>query len=229
MVDNSKERGPQSKSSEHRTSPRYRLPSPPRSRDFARRKRHTRQGTPRRLKQGGCYVVTDCLPPLGTELTVTLEKIGDHIRAHARVVWASPDGGLALAFTSMEGEDFRILESWLSIFVATSWVAANRRRTQRVVMQTKVGVSGYDAEGARFTEDTYTDQISAFCCLVTLRTSTNRGQRLVLTNLETKETLECMVAYHEAKNDAWQVGLAFIVLNQPFWPVDFPSADWSLG
>jgi hypothetical protein len=90
-------------------------------------------------------------------------------------------------------------------------------------MQIEVRVSGYNAEGARFTEDTQTYLISAFGGLVILRTPVNRGQRLVLSNLQTKVKVECMVAYREAMH----VGLAFVVQNQPFWPVDFPPAEWS--
>jgi PilZ domain len=211
------------KNSDRRTAPRYRLSSPPEVEIL-----RVEGGTPVKarlgdLSRGGCYVETDCALPLETEVTVTLKKSGDHVRAQARVVRAFPNEGLALAFTSMEGEGFRILDSWVSTFVATAWVAASRRKSQRVSMQIEVRVSGYNAEGARFTEDTQTDLISAFGGLVTLRTPVNRGQRLVLSNLQTKVTVECIVAYREAM----QVGLAFVVLNQPFWPVDFPAAEWS--
>jgi len=179
------------------------------------------------LSSGGCFVQTDYLPPVGTEVTITLKKSGDQLKAQAQVVRISPNEGLALVFTSMGAEEFRTLESWLSIFVATAWVATNRRGTQRVAMQIEVRVSGYNAEGERFTEDTQTVQISGFGCLVSLRTPVNRGKRLILTNLQTKKTVECLVAYHEASGDAWQVGLAFLALNQSFWPVEFPPADWS--
>jgi hypothetical protein len=172
-------------------------------------------------------VETDCEIPLGTEVTVRLTKGEDQVRAQARIVRALPKKGLGLAFTSMEGEGFRILESWLSTFVATTWAAENRRRSQRVAMEIKVRVSGYDSAGARFTEDTKTVTISAFGGLVTLRTPVKRGQRLVVTNLQTKKTVECMVANNEAKGTEWRVGLAFMVLNQSFWPVDFPPTDWS--
>jgi len=208
---------------EQRTSPRYRLTSPPEVEIL-----HDESSTPVKarlgdLSRGGCYVETECLLSLGTEVTITLNKSGDQVRAQARVVRASPNNGLALAFTSMEGDGFRILDSWLSTFVATTWVAASHRRSQRVAMRIEVRVSGYNSEGARFTEDTHTVQISAAGGLVILQTPVNRGQRLVLSNLQTKVTVECMVAYREAV----QVGLAFIVLNQPFWPIDFPPADWS--
>jgi len=213
----------QRKNSDRRTTPRYRLSSPPEVEIL-----RVEGGTPvkarlRDLSRGGCFVETDSSLSFGTELTVTLKKSGDHVRAQARVIRAFPNEGLALAFTSMEGEGFRILDSWMSTFVATSWVAASRRKSQRVAMQIEVRVSGYNTEGARFTEDTLTDQISAFGGLVILRTPVNRGQRLVLSNLQTKVTVECMVAYREAMH----VGLAFVVLNQPFWPVDFPPAEWS--
>ncbi len=227
MSDHSNKPGRKRRNSEHRTSPRYRLPSPPEVEIL-----HVESGTPIKarlgdLSSGGCFLETDYLPPVGTEVTITLKKSGDHLRAQAQVVRLSPNKGLALVFTSMGAEEFRILESWLSIFVATAWVEANRRGTQRVAMQIEVRVSGYDAEGARFTEDTHTVQISGFGCLLTLRTPVKRGKRLTLTNLQTKKTVECLVAYHEASGTAWQVGLAFTALNQPFWPVDFPPADWS--
>jgi len=149
------------------------------------------------------------------------------MKAQAQVVRPVPTQGLGMAFISMEGEAFQLLDSWLSIFVATTWVAAHRRRSQRISMQIKVRVSGYNPEGARFTENTHTVQISAFGGSVILKTPVNRGQRLVVFNLQTKVTVECMVAYHETKSTECIVGLAFTVLNQSFWPVEFPSADWS--
>jgi hypothetical protein len=172
-------------------------------------------------------VLTDYLPPSGSELTITLKKSGDELRAKAQVARVSPNEGLALVFTSMEPEEFRMLESWLSIFVATAWVDTNRRKTQRMAMKIGVRVSGYNAEGVRFNEDTKTVMISGFGCLVMLETSVNRGKRLTLTNLETKKTVECLVAYHEKSGSASRVGLAFIALNQSFWPVEFPAVDWS--
>ena len=227
MSDHPQKPGQKRKSPEHRTSPRYRLPEPPEVEIL-----HIESGAPMKarlvdLSSGGCFVETDYLPPIGTQITITLKKSGDHLKALAQVVRIAPNEGLALVFTSMGAEEFRTLESWLSIFVATAWVAANRRGTQRVAMQIEVRVSGYDTEGKRFTEDTRTVQISGFGCLVTLRTQVTRGKRLTLTNLQTKKTVECLVAYHEASGEVWQVGLAFIALNQPFWPVEFPPADWT--
>ena len=51
------------------------------------------------------------------------------------------------------------------------------------------------AATARFTEDTTTVEISAFGGSVILKTRVRRGQRLVLSNLQTKVTVECLVAH----------------------------------
>lgn len=151
-------------SSEHRTSPRYRLTSPPEVEIL-----HAGGGAAilarlGDLSSGGCFVETNYLPPVGTELTVILKKSGDELRGQAQVVRVSPNEGLALVFTAMAAEDFRTLQSWLSIYVATEWVAKNRRRTERVAMPVEVSVSGYNSEGERFTEHTKTIEISGFGC-----------------------------------------------------------------
>ena len=179
------------------------------------------------LGLGGCYLKTDCVLPLGAEVSLTLKKSAEQVRAKARVVRTSPNEGLAFAFTSMEGAGFQMLDGWLSTFVSTTWAAGNRRRSQRVAIQIKVKVSGYTVAGERFTEDTTTVEISALGGLVNLRSPVNTGQRLALSNPQTRVTAECVVAYVQARDAAWQVGLAFTVPNQPFWPVDFPPTDWS--
>jgi hypothetical protein len=227
MSDDSQNREHQRKGSERRTSSRYRLSQPPEVEIFHSESGASVKGSVGDLSRGGCYVETDSPLPLEADVTITLKKSGDQVRAQARIVRTFPNGGLGLAFTSMEGDGFRILDSWLSAFIATTWVAANRRRTQRAAMQINVRVSGYNAEGERFSEDTHTVEISALGGLVILQTAVKRGQRLVLSNLQSKVTVECMVAHHEAKGPVWHVGLAFVVLNQPFWPIEFPPADWS--
>jgi hypothetical protein len=127
----------------------------------------------------------------------------------------------------MEGDGFRILDEWLSTFVAATWAAANRRRSQRAAIQIDVSVSGYNSKGVPFTENTGTVEISALGGSVILRIPVKKGQRLVLSNLQTQVKVECMIANLEAKGTEWLVGLAFIEANQGFWPIDFPPADWS--
>jgi len=225
MSDNFQDRGKQRNGFENRASSRYRISQPPEVEILYGDNGAAIQASLGDLSRGGCYVEIDCELPLESEVAITLKKGGDQVKALARVVRVVHRKGLALAFTSMEGEDFRILESWLSIFVATTWVAANRRRSQRAAMEIEVRVSGYNGEGVRFMEDTRTVIISPYGCLVIIRTAVKRGQRLVLSNAQTKRSVECMVAHYEAKGTEWQVGLAFIVPNQPFWPIDFPPGE----
>jgi len=154
MPDRSKKSGPTRTNPEHRTSPRYRLPSPPEVEIL-----HLETGAPVKarlgdISSGGCFVETDYLPPLGTDLTVTFKKSGDTLKATAQVVRVSLGTGLALVFTSMGAEEFRTLESWMSIYVVTAWAETNRRGTHRLALEIEVRVSGYTSQGARFTEDT---------------------------------------------------------------------------
>ena len=227
MSDDSKNRTHPHKGPERRTNSRYRLSPPPEIEMW-----HTKNGTPIKarlgdLSRGGCYVETGSCLPLDTEVTIILEKNGDQVKAQARIVRIFPKRGLGLAFTSMEGNGFRILDTWLATFIATSWVSANRRRSQRVYMEIRVRISGYDAEGKRFVEDTDTVQIGPNGGSVILHTPMKRGQRVVLTNLRSKVTVECLVVCREAKGTAWLLGLAFLVANRSFWPISFPLDDRS--
>lgn len=162
-----------------------------------------------------------------TEVAVTLNNNSDLVRTVARIVRVEPGQGMALAFTSISGHDFFVLEAWLSTYVSSNWVATNRRRAHRVAVQIMVRVSGYNLEDVRFAEETKTIAVSASGCSVVLKTPVRRGQRLVLSNIECKKTTECLVANREQKGADWHVGLAFTASNERFWPIEFPPIDWS--
>jgi len=225
ISDKSHERDSQRKRSERRTSSRYQLSQPPEVEIL-----HSETTIKARLgdlSRGGCYVEANCLLPEGTEITITLKKNGEHVTAQGRIVRSFPNMALALAFTSMDGDGFRILDGWLSAFVASRWVVANRRRAQRVAMGVEVRVSGYNLEGTRFTVDTNTVEISAFGGSLMLQTMVQPGQRLVLSNLKTETTVECMVVHCAEKGASKLVAFAFFDANQWFWPVIFPPVDWT--
>src|ERR1700688_2596980 len=102
---------------ERRANPRYQLSTPPEVEIL-----QAGNGKPFSVRlidisRGGCFVETDHELPLEVGVTVTLKKSGDFIKALARVVRVGPRKGLALEFTSMESEDFRLLDGWLSLFV----------------------------------------------------------------------------------------------------------------
>jgi hypothetical protein len=228
MVDRRRKRETQAGSSERRTSPRYEISTLPEIEIIRCDDGASVRGNVRDLSQGGCSVETDCVLPVNTDVMVILTKSGDQVRADAQIVWTVPKRGLGLSFTSMDGKGFQLLESWLSIYVAAKWASTNRMRAQRVAMQIEVRVSGYDHEGVRFMESTRTVVVSALGGSVSLRTPVVRGQRVVLTNVQSRRTVECIIVHAEVTGSEWKVDLAFIGLYQDFWPVDFPPADWSI-
>src|SRR6266849_4204677 len=101
----------------------------------------------RDLSQQGCYVDTNNALPLGTLTDVRITKGAQLFEARARVVYSRASKGMGLVFTAIEPEQLRTLETWLAESRETSWLAANRRRSQRVLMAIPVRVSGQTGVG----------------------------------------------------------------------------------
>ena len=182
----------------------------------------------RDLSHQGCYVDTSNALPLGTDTHVRITKGAQLFYAPARVVYSRAGHGMGLMFTTLEPEQVRTLETWLAESRETSWLAANRRRSQRVLMTVPVRVSGQTAVGSPFEEDTQTRAISAHGALILVSTQVHRGQRLTLSNLQTKAALECVVAHiGKSQNSEPQVGVDFMLPNPIFWHVTFPPKDWT--
>ncbi|MFI5450271.1 MAG: PilZ domain-containing protein [Candidatus Bathyarchaeia archaeon] len=70
------------------------------------------------LSTFGCGVDTLKLFPKGTSVRIKLSHQGAEVRALARVVYSSSDLGMGVAFTSVEREDERILEWWITELVS---------------------------------------------------------------------------------------------------------------
>jgi hypothetical protein len=182
----------------------------------------------RDLSQQGCYVDTSDALPLGTVTDVRIKKGAQLFEARARVVYSRPTKGMGLVFTAIERERLHILETWLVESRETSWLAANRRRSQRVLMTIPVRVSGQLGAGLPFEEDAHTRAISAHGALILVSAQVHRGQRLTLSNVQTKAALECVVAHIDRRqSDHPQVGVEFMLPNPLFWHVAFPPKDWS--
>src|SRR6266436_96753 len=96
----------------------------------------------RDLSQQGCYVDTNNALPLGTVTDVRITKGAQLFEARARVVYSRTGKGMGLVFTAIEPQLLRTLETWLAESRETSWLAANRRRSQRVLVTIPVRVSG---------------------------------------------------------------------------------------
>jgi hypothetical protein len=182
----------------------------------------------RDLSQQGCYVDTSDALPLGTVTDVRIKKGAQLFEAHARVVYSRATKGMGLVFTAIEPERLHTLETWLAESRETSWLAANRRRSQRVLMTVPVRVSGQSGPGLPFQEDTHTRAISAHGALIRVSAQVYRGQRLSLSNVQTRAALECVVAHIDRRqSDHPQVGVEFMLPNPLFWHVAFPPKDWS--
>src|SRR6266849_1142507 len=180
----------------------------------------------RDLSQQGCYVDTNNALPLGTLTDVRITKGAQLFEAPARVVYSRASKGMGLVFTAIEPEQLRTLETWLAESRETSWLAANRRRSQRVLMTIPVRLSGQISVGLPFEEETHTRAISAHGALILVSTPVYRGQRLTLSNIQTKAALECVVAHIDRRKDP-QAGVEFTLPNPMCWPVDFPPKDWT--
>src|SRR5229473_5775982 len=182
----------------------------------------------RDLSWQGCYVDTNKPLPLGTVTDVRISKGAQLFEARARVVYSRASKGMGLVFTAMEPEPLRTLETWIAESRETSWLAANRRRSQRVLMTVPVRVSGQTGAGLPFDEETHTRAISAHGALILVSTKVHRGQRLSLTNLQTRAVLECVVAHIDRhQRDHPHVGVQFTLANPVFWHVVFPPKDWT--
>ena len=182
----------------------------------------------RDLSQQGCYVDTNNALPLGTVTDVRISKGAQVFKAPARVVYSRAGKGMGLVFTTIEPEHLRTLETWLAESRETSWLAANRRRSQRVLMTVPVRVSGRTGAGLPFEEETHTRAISAHGALILVSTQVHRGQRLTLLNVQTKAALECVVAHIDRhRRDHPHVGVEFTLPNPVFWHVAFPPKDWT--
>jgi PilZ domain len=183
----------------------------------------------RDLSQQGCYVDTDSPLALGTATDVLITKGVTSFAAHARVVFNQPGKGMGLMFTAVESEHVQTLNMWIAESRESSWLAANRRRSQRVLMHIPVRISGQAAgDSSLLEEETHTLAISAHGALIVVISPMYRGQRFTLSNLQTKASLECVVVHVDrSSSDQIRVGVEFLLPNSRFWGVAFPPKDWT--
>ena len=179
------------------------------------------------MGQRGCFVETDSPFSLGTETRLQIKRGTDAFETRARVVH-SRTNGMGLLFAAEAQEQFRTLERWLGPFRQQEWLALHRRRTQRVLLQIPVRVSGQNTLGSRFEEETHAIIINANGALLLLSTHVNQGQTLTLLNITARESAECIVAYvGQQQGQRLEIGLSFLLPNPKFWRVTFPPLDWT--
>ena len=103
-----------------------------------------------------------------------------------------------------------------------------RRRSQRVLMQVPVKLTGADAQGAKFEEETETLAINAHGALVLIQARLTSGSKLLLQHKRTSEEQECHVVFlGPVRGNKAEIGLEFSAPRPQFWRVAFPPEDWS--
>ena len=182
----------------------------------------------RDLSQQGCYLDTDNPLPLGSAAQVRMTKGAQALEVQGRVVYNQPGKGMGLMFTAVKPEHGGTLDAWINESRETSWLANNRRRSQRVLVKVPVRVSVRAGATPLTEEETHTLSVSAHGALLAVSAPLYRGQRLTLTNPQTKDSLECVVAHIDrCPNEPVKVGVEFLLPNPAFWHVAFPPKDWS--
>ena len=105
---------------------------------------------------------------------------------------------------------------------------ANRRRSERVMLQIPVIVQVKTRDGKDVREDTQTVVVNAHGGLLKLKMEVKTGQPILLINERAKLQQGCHVVRvetSEAGNSA--VAFEFDEPTPQFWPIVFPPADWA--
>jgi len=106
---------------------------------------------------------------------------------------------------------------------------AAARKTQRVLLQVRVRVSGTTGENKAFQEETHTVAINAKGALILMANPVAKGQKLELRNSRTNGKQDCFVAYVGSMQERrCQIGIEFAGPNVNFWPVKFPAPEADL-
>jgi len=104
---------------------------------------------------------------------------------------------------------------------------AAQRRSERILMDVPIIVTGESSDHRAFREETFTVTVSAHGALMMMATKVALGQKLVVMNPESHDEREARVAYlghpHAGLS---QVAIEFAQPSPTFWPVTSPPADW---
>lgn len=105
--------------------------------------------------------------------------------------------------------------------------SADKRRTQRVILQIPIQVRAQFGRDAPITEDTRTLVVNADGGLIALAMKVRPAQKLTLRNWATSMEQECRVVHvRESRTGKHEVGIAFPYAMPQFWNLAFPPPDW---
>jgi hypothetical protein len=175
------------------------------------------------LGRGGCFVKLDTPFPIGSILQVSITENSQIVRARAIVASVQPGQGMGLGFAALDPRDNLLLEEWLESCVERHWLASNRRKSQRVVVNLPVRVIAKNGVGTEISEDTTTVSVSAHGALLQLEMKVVKGQKIVLQNPNTSDALECSIDYLGGSEEGRrEVGVSFLLHNRTLWQISFP-------
>ena len=104
---------------------------------------------------------------------------------------------------------------------------ANRRRSERVMLQLKIIVLAETPEREPVKEETHTLVVNAHGGLMKLKMELLAGQPLILVNPATGMQQGCrVVRIDQPSPDYFAVAFEFNKPAPKFWPVVFPPKDW---
>jgi hypothetical protein len=109
-----------------------------------------------------------------------------------------------------------------------NWVPdPGRRRSLRVLLSVPVLISGKNASGQDFREETRTLVVNAHGALISLAAQVKAGQQIRMANKATLQALNCRIVYVSSPQAGrMQMGIEFEKPCPSFWQIDFPPDDW---
>jgi hypothetical protein len=105
---------------------------------------------------------------------------------------------------------------------------ANRRRSERVMLQMKVTVIADDTEHKPRQEEALTLAVNAHGGLLRMKMHVHVGQPMRLVNPQKAMEQNCrVVRVEDTTPEYFSVAFEFDAPNPKFWPVVFPPSDWN--
>lgn len=105
---------------------------------------------------------------------------------------------------------------------------ANRRRSERVMLQMRITVIAENIERKPQLEEALTLVVNAHGGLMKLKMELHVGQPMRLVNPKNKVEQSCrVVRVEDTATDFFSVAFEFDQPNPKFWPVVFPPEDWN--
>lgn len=96
-----------------------------------------------------------------------------------------------------------------------------------MLLSVPIVVSGKNAIGQGFSEETRTLVVNAHGALIALTEEVVAGELIDVANRATRKSLTCRIVYlGNRQGDKTQMGIEFVTPSSSFWQIDFPPDNW---